>query len=294
MKIRSIAAVLLTAFTFVVGTNMGAFAAQPTPKGIGFQDSVTEIMDMITAFEVLTLWIIIPISIFVLVLLIYVALRYNKKANPNPSKNSHNTLIEVIWTAAPILILLVLVLPSYKLLNAQFTPPEEPSVTIKAVGYQWYWGYEYQTENELSFDSLMLKEDEREAAGKTDKAAYPRLLAVDNELVVPVGKVVRLIVTSDPSGVNHAFAIPAFGIKIDAIPGRNNETWFQAREEGMYYGQCSELCGRDHAFMPIAIRVVSEDKYEAWLAAAADDVSAANSALTASIQTNPATQVAQK
>ena len=186
---------------------------------------------------------------------------------------------------------------SFQLLTAQFDPPEEPALTVKAVGYQWYWGYEYQTENELSFDSNMLSEDEEERSdlGKTDRGEYPRLLAVDNEMVVPVNKVVRLLVTADPDGVLHAYALPAFGVKIDAVPGRNNETWFKAEKEGLYYGQCSEICGVRHAFMPLAVRVVSEDQYNAWVASAGDDLEAANENLMASIaEENKKTQVAQK
>ncbi|MEO0635750.1 MAG: cytochrome c oxidase subunit II [Pseudomonadota bacterium] len=266
----------------------------PTPYGLGFQTAVTDIMAQIEWFEIFTLWIIIPITLFVLGLLVWVAVRYNAKANATPSRTSHNTTIEVIWTLGPVLILLVLAIPSFQLLSAQYDPPEEPAITIKAVGYQWYWGYEYQTEDELVFDSNILSEDNDERAryGKEDRAEYPRLLAVDNEIVVPVNKVVRMLVTADPEGVNHAFAVPAFGVKMDAIPGRNNEIWFKAEKEGLYYGQCSELCGARHAFMPIAVRVVSEDNYNAWLTAAADDLDTANQNLIASIEAERATLVA--
>lgn len=266
----------------------------PASAAIGFQTAVTDIMRQITWFEVFTLWIIVPITIFVLGLLIWVAVRYNAKSNPTPSRTSHNTAIEVAWTLGPVAILLVLAIPSFQLLSAQYDPPEDPAVTVKAVGYQWYWGYEYQTDEELIFDSNMLSEDdaERERYGKLDRAEYPRLLAVDNEMVVPVNKVVRVLVTADPEGVNHAFAVPAFGVKMDAIPGRNNEIWFKAEQEGLYYGQCSELCGARHAFMSIAVRVVSEERYAEWLAAAADDLGTANENLLASLAAERDTLVA--
>ncbi|MEM1364249.1 MAG: cytochrome c oxidase subunit II [Pseudomonadota bacterium] len=266
----------------------------PTPAGLGFQTAVTDIMEQITWFEVFTLWIIVPITLFVLGLLIWVAVRYNAKNNPTPSRTSHNTAIEVAWTLGPVVILLVLAIPSFQLLSAQYDPPEDPAITVKAVGYQWYWGYEYQTDEELIFDSNMLSEDEDERSrlGKLDRNEYPRLLAVDNEMVVPVNKVVRVLVTADPEGVNHAFAVPAFGVKMDAIPGRNNEIWFKAEKEGLYYGQCSELCGARHAFMSIAVRVVSEERYNEWFAQAAEDLGAANQNLIASIEADRATLVA--
>lgn len=258
-----------------------ALAAQPVDWQMGFQPAATEIMAQIRSFEAYTLWFIVPITLFVLALLVYVMVKFRASANPNPSRTSHNSLIEVIWTLGPVVILLAIAIPSFNLLTAQYSPPPA-DITIKATGYQWYWGYEYQTENELSFDSLMLQESERADYAKEDLAAYPRLLAVDNEVVVPVGKTVRLLVTA--ADVLHAFAMPAFGVKMDAVPGRLNETWFKADIEGLYYGQCSELCGKDHAYMPIAIRVVSEEQFDTWLAAAADDVGTANRNLIAAIE----------
>ena len=259
-----------------------AFADQPKPWQMGLQDAATPIMQEIRWFEQYTLWFIVPITLFVLALLIWVGLRYRASSNPNPSRTSHNTLIEVIWTVGPVVILLFIAVPSFNLLTAQYTPPEEPKLTIKATGYQWYWGYEYQTaENPLSFDSVIMKEEDRAAMGKEDKAAYPRLLAVDNEIVVPVNTTVRLLVTA--ADVLHSFAMPAFGVKVDAVPGRLNHSWFKAEREGLYYGQCSELCGKDHAFMPIAFRVVSQERYDSWLEAARGDLSGANKALMASI-----------
>ncbi|MCG5476751.1 MAG: cytochrome c oxidase subunit II [Sinorhizobium fredii] len=259
-----------------------AFADKPVDWQTGFQAAATGIMEEITWFEQYTLWFIIPITLLVLLLLIVVVVKFREGANPVPSRTSHNTAIEVIWTVGPVIILLFLAIPSFKLLNAQLTPPQNPDLTVKATGNQWYWSYEYEVgENPLSFDSLLLKDEDRASVGKEDKAAYPRLLAVDNEVVVPVGKTVRLLVTA--ADVIHAFAMPAFGVKIDAVPGRLNETWFKADREGLYYGQCSELCGKDHAYMPIAVRVVSQEKYDAWLAAAATNLGEANKALMASI-----------
>tara|TARA_R110000751_G_scaffold10055_2_gene37352 strand:+ start:188265 stop:189095 length:831 start_codon:yes stop_codon:yes gene_type:complete len=256
-------------------------AAQPTDWQTGLQPAATDIMSEVTWFNDYTLWFIVPITVLVLLLLVIVVVRFRASANPVPSKTSHNTTIEVIWTVGPVVILLFLAIPSFQLLTAQYTPPDEPQLTIKATGNQWYWGYEYQVEQEVSFDSLLLSDSDRASYGKESRAAYPRLLAVDNEVVVPVDMTVRLLVTA--SDVLHSFAMPAFGIKMDAVPGRLNETWFKANREGLYYGQCSELCGKDHAYMPIGIRVVSVEQYGAWLAAAADDVEAANAQLMASI-----------
>lgn len=259
-----------------------ALADQPVDWQKGLQPAATSIMEEIRWFEQYTLWFIVPITILVLVLLAVVIVRFREGANPVPSRTSHNTMIEVIWTIGPVIILLFLAVPSFQLLTKQLAPTEEPELTVKATGYQWYWGYEYQVgDNPVSFDSLLLQDKDRAAAGKEDRAVYPRLLTVDNEAVVPVGKHVRLLVTG--ADVIHAFAMPSFGIKIDAVPGRMNETWFKADREGLFYGQCSELCGKDHAYMPIAIRVVSQEKFDTWLAAAATNIGEANKALTASI-----------
>jgi len=272
----------------------GSFADQPTEWQMDMQQAATPIMEQIRWFENYTLWFIVPITIFVLILLVLVVVRFRAAANPVPSKTSHNTAIEIVWTVGPVLVLLFFAIPSFNLLSAQLTQPENPDVTIKATATQWQWNYEYAGDAALSFDSYMLKEDERAAAGKEDKAVYPRLLAVDNEMVVPVGKSVRLLVTAAPTDVIHAFAMPAFGVKIDAGPGRLNETWFRADREGLFYGQCSELCGKDHAFMPIAIRVVSEERYAAWLQAAGSDLEGANRALMAAVDnTDKSVQVAE-
>jgi cytochrome c oxidase subunit 2 len=259
-----------------------AWAAQPVDWQIGFQPAATPIMEAIRWFEQYTLWFIIPITLLVLFLLAWVIIRYRASVNPVPSRTSHNTLVEVVWTVGPVVILLFIAIPSFQLLTAQYTPTEEPSLTIKATGNQWNWDYEYQIEEPFSFNAAMLQEGQRSDFGKEDVAAYPRLLAVDNEIVVPVDATVRVLVTA--SDVIHAFAMPAFGVKVDAVPGRINETWFKATREGLYYGQCSELCGKDHAYMPIAIRVVSPDLYDQWIAAAGSDLSGANRALMAAVE----------
>ena len=189
-----------------------------------------------------------------LALLLIVVFKFNSRANPVPSKTTHNTLIEVAWTVIPVIILVAIAVPSFRLLFAQLTIPQA-DVTIKATGKQWFWTYDYP-DNGFDFDSLMLQDKDR-------KPDQPRLLAVDNEVVVPVNKVVRMQVIG--ADVIHAFAVPSFGIKIDAVPGRLNETWFKATREGVYYGQCSELCGKDHAFMPITVRVVNDRDYATWL-----------------------------
>ncbi|MCG6859561.1 MAG: cytochrome c oxidase subunit II [Salaquimonas sp.] len=275
---------------FLTALAGSAWADQPKPWEIWHQAPASDIMDRIEWFDAYTLWFIIPITVLVMFLLLFVMLRFNRRANPVASKTSHNSVVEVIWTIVPIIILVFIAFPSFNLLQRQLAPEEEPQMTVKATGYQWYWGYEYQDNSDISFDSIILQEDERAEAGKTDKAIYPRLLAVNNELVVPVNTMVRVLVAG--ADVIHSFAVPSFGIKIDAVPGRINETWFKAEREGIYYGQCSELCGRDHAFMPIAVRVVSMDQYNAWKAKAADDLEGANKMLMAEIARERAIRVA--
>ena len=296
----------MRAFASIISGMVGAFAAtaayaqeavyvsQPTDWGIWHIAPGSDMMASIEWFDTYTFWFITPITIFVMLLLAWVMIRYNSKANPTPSKTSHNTTIEVVWTVAPIIVLIAIAIPSFQLLDDQLAPTEEPTLTVKANGLQWYWEYEYQDDSEIAFDSLMLQESERAEAGKEDKRVYPRLLAVDKELVVPVNEMIRVLVTADVDGVIHDWAVPAFGIKIDAIPGRLNETWFKATKEGLYYGQCSELCGKDHAFMPIAIRVVDRDTFEAWQDAALDDVDGANKAFFTAQAENTNTTLALK
>jgi cytochrome c oxidase subunit 2 len=259
-----------------------AHAAQPTPWQTRFQPAATDMMAQIEWFEAYTLWFIVPITALVLLLLAWCIVKYRASANPQPSRNSHNTVIEVIWTVGPVIILLFLAVPSFQLLTAQYTPQEEAKLTIKATGNQWNWDYEYQVDEPLTFNSaILLTDEDRAALGKQDLPTYPRLLAVDNEMVVPVNTMVRVLVTA--ADVIHAFAMPAFGVKTDAVPGRINEIWFKANKEGLYYGQCSELCGKDHAYMPIAIRVVNDAQYTTWLAAAKADLPGANKALMAEV-----------
>lgn len=248
---------------------------------IWHQPAASEFAARIHWFSGYTFYFIVPITILVMVLLLIVMVRFRASANPVPSRTSHNSLIEAVWTIVPIIVLIAIAIPSFNLLKFQMAPTEEPALTIKATGNQWYWGYEYQDDSGISFDSIMMKEDDRPGSGKEDMAAYPRLLAVDNELVVPVGKMVRVLVTA--ADVLHSFTVPALGFKMDAVTGRLNETWFKADREGLFYGQCSELCGKDHAFMPIAIRVVSEEQFNTWKAAAATDLQGANKALMAAV-----------
>ena len=232
-----------------------AFASQPKDWQLGFQEAASDTMrDIVNFHDKLLLPIIVAISVFVLFLMAYACIRFRASKNPNPSKRTHNVAVEVLWTLIPCLILIVIAVPSFKILYKQDTIPKA-DLTIKAIGYQWYWGYEYPDEN-IIFDSYMIEE-------KDLRADQPRLLAVDNEVIVPVGKVIKVLITAND--VLHAWALPSFGVKRDAVPGRINETWFKAEKVGTYYGQCSELCGIKHAFMPIAVKVVSEEDYQEWL-----------------------------
>jgi len=246
----------LAALAVLAGAS-GALAAlgHPTPWQTGLQDAGSPVMENIIWFHHLLLIIITLIAGFVLVLLIWVMVRFNQRAHPTPSRTTHRTSLEVAWTVIPITILVIIALPSFRLLFLeQNIPPAD--VTVKATGKQWYWTYGYPDQGKFEFDSLMVQD-------KNLKSDQPRLLSVDNDMVVPVNKVVRVQVTA--SDVIHSFAVPSFGIKIDAVPGRLNETWFKATKEGVYYGQCSELCGKNHAYMPIAVRVVSDSEFNAWV-----------------------------
>jgi len=238
-----------------------AAAGHADPGQIGLQDPVTPIAHEIDNFyNNLLVPIIFAVSLFVLVLLVYVIFRYNEKANPVPSQLTHHTGLELAWTIIPVLILVVIAIPSFKLLNHQLILPQA-DITMKVTGHQWYWTYDYPKDQGggFTFDSYIKTPDEL-------KPGELRQLAVDNEAVVPVGKTIIVQVTS--SDVIHSFTVPSFGIRIDAVPGRLNQTWFKAEREGVYYGQCSKLCGQNHAYMPIAFRVVSEDEYQEWLATA--------------------------
>jgi cytochrome c oxidase subunit 2 len=254
MRPTKLIAALVFCATLFGGATAYAGLGQPSPWEFGFQQSASPVMDDIIWLHDFLLWIITAIVLFVLALLVYVMVRFNARANPVPSRTTHNTALEVLWTIIPVLILTAIAVPSFRLIFYQLDVPK-PDMTVKATGKQWFWSYSYP-DQKFEFDSLMLQDKDR-------KADQPRLLAVDNEMVVPVNKVVKVLVTG--SDVIHSFSVPSFGVKIDAIPGRLNETWFKAEREGTYYGQCSQLCGRDHAFMPIAVHVVSEQAYNAWL-----------------------------
>ena len=235
-----------------------ALANQPKDWQLGFQDPASDGMrDIVNFHNNLLLPIIIAISVFVLFLMVYACIRFRASRNPNPSTTTHNITVEILWTLIPCLILIVMAVPSFKILYKQDIIPKA-DVTVKAIGYQWYWGYEYPDEN-IIFESYMIET-------KDLKENQPRLLTVDHEVVVPVNKVVKVLITAND--VLHAWALPSFGVKRDAVPGRINETWFKADKVGTYYGQCSELCGIKHAFMPITVRVVSEEDYAEWLSGA--------------------------
>ncbi len=228
---------------------------QPAPWQLGLQPGATPIMDQIHSFHTYVTIIITLIALFVLGLLVYVMSRFNEKRNPQPSRTTHNTPLEIAWTVVPVLILVAIAIPSFRLLFAQYDFPK-PDLTITATGSQWYWSYEYPDQG-ITFDSIMVPDADL-------KEGQPRLLAVDREVVVPVNK--NVVIGLKSNDVIHDWAVPAFGVKLDAVPGRLQTTWFRAEREGVYYGQCSELCGRNHAFMPIAVRVVSDAEFADWLA----------------------------
>ncbi|MFO1147705.1 MAG: cytochrome c oxidase subunit II [Alsobacter sp.] len=251
-------ALLASALGLSLAGHAEAGMGQPTPWQIGMQTPATEVASFIGDFHTGLVWIISLISLFVLALLLIVIFKFNEKANPVASRTTHHTGLEIAWTLIPVLILVGIAIPSFRLLKLQVELPKA-DMTIKVVGNQWYWSYEYPKDQGggFRFDSNMLT---REEAAKVNQ---PGLLAVDNEAVVPVGKTVILQVVG--ADVIHSFSVPSLGFRMDAIPGRLNQTWFKAEKEGVFYGQCSRLCGQNHAFMPIAIRVVSEQQYADWL-----------------------------
>ena len=265
-----VGALALAAFSggFVSSALAADSPGHALPGQMGLQEPVTAIAREINSFHDLLLWMCVIISLFVLALLAYVMVRFNEKANPTPSRTTHSTSLEVAWTVIPVLILVVMAIPSFRLLTHQLVLPEA-DLTIKVTGKQWYWSYDYpKDQGDFGFDSII----------KSDSDLKPgdiRLLSVDNEAVVPVNKNIRLQVVG--ADVIHSFVVPAFGIRIDAVPGRLNETWFKAEREGLYFGQCSKICGKDHAYMPIAVRVVSEQQYQAWAAEAKKKFAAAPS-----------------
>jgi len=255
---------VVAALVLAVAASAGAaHAAVPEPWQLGLQEAVTPVKAQVVSFHDLLLIIITAITLFVLALLVFVAVRFRASANPTPSRTSHNTLIEVVWTVVPVIILVIIAIPSFRLLYFM-EKAEDPQMTVKAIGHQWYWEYEYPDHEGVVFSSYMIPDEDI-------RPGMHRLLEVDNRVVVPVDTTVRLLTTA--GDVLHAFAVPAFGVKKDAIPGRINETWFRAEREGVYYGQCSEICGTGHGFMPIAVEVVSREAYDAWIArATAGDV----------------------
>jgi cytochrome c oxidase subunit 2 len=241
----------------LIGLAMGsgeAIAAQPEPWEFGFQPAASPVMERLESLHDLLLWVIALISIFVLALLAFVCVRFRASRNQHPSRRTHNTLLEVAWTAVPVLILVVIAIPSFKLLY-YMDRVTDPEMTIKAIGHQWYWSYEYPDDGDFTFDAYVVSDEDLQEG-------QLRLLTTDNAVVLPVQTDIRVLITA--TDVIHSWAVPAFGVKTDAVPGRINETWIRIEEPGMYYGQCSELCGDLHGFMPIMVRAVSKDEFKAW------------------------------
>ncbi len=254
-KLFSLTAVLIANMVSVAKAEEKIHEGLPKPWQLNFQEAATPVMEQLNDMHDLLLVMCFAISIFVLVMLVYISVRFSRKRNPVPSKNSHNTKLEIIWTTIPILILVAIAIPSLRL-HYFMERSVDAEITLKVVGYQWYWHYEYPDNGGINFDSYMLKD-------KDLKSGDHRLLAVDNRLVVPVDTKIRVLITG--ADVIHAFAVPAFGIKRDAIPGRLNDTWFKATKIGTFYGQCSELCGVGHGFMPIVVDVVSKEDFAKWV-----------------------------
>jgi cytochrome c oxidase subunit 2 len=241
---------------------------QPTEWQLGFQEAGSPLMQQLIDFHDFVFWIITAITVFVFLLLAYVCVRFSAKNNKKPSTTTHNATLEIAWTLIPVLLLVVIAIPSFRLLYNQndFTNID---MTIKATGYTWWWGYEYPDHDGIAFDSVIVEDDELEEG-------QPRLLTTDYQLVVPVNKNIKMQITSDPSGVIHSWAVPSLGVKMDAIPGRLNETYFNIKEPGMYYGQCSELCGVGHGFMPISIKAVTEEEFVSWVETAKEEFASDN------------------
>jgi len=258
-----------------------AAAAVPEPWQFGFQPAATPVMRDIEDLHNLLLIIITVITLFVLALLVYVVFRFNAKRNPVASRTAHNTLIEVLWTVLPVMILVVIAVPSFKLLYFM-DRTSTPELTLKVTGHQWYWSYQYQDNGDFSFDSLMVPTDQL-------KPGQRRLLEVDNQVVVPVDTNIRVLVTSDD--VLHSWAVPAFGVKIDTVPGHLNETWMRIERVGTYYGQCSELCGVNHGYMPIAVKAVSKEEFKVWTEEARKKFAAADSPAPALAQAESSSEM---
>lgn len=258
MKRQSLCAAGLAAVLSMVGAWNGALANEPRPWEMGMQPSASPVKHLMGSFNDLLTVVITLIVIFVAGLIAYCVVRFNAKANPVPSRTSHHTVLEVAWTVVPVIILIVIAVPSFKLLYAAERIPQA-DMTVKVTGHQWYWDYEYPDHGGFTFSSYMIPEADL-------KPGQRRLLEVDNRVVVPVNATVRVLVTA--GDVIHSWAIPSFGVKKDGVPGRINETWFKAEREGVYYGQCSEICGTNHGYMPIAVEAVSKEAFDAWVAKA--------------------------
>jgi len=244
-------------FCALIGLALGggeAVAAQPEPWQLGFQPAASPVMEQLESLHDLLLWIITLISIFVLALLAYACVRFRASKNASPSRRTHNTVLEIAWTAVPVLILVVIAIPSFKLLYFM-DRVHEPEMTLNAIGHQWYWSYEYPDNGDFTFDAYMVADADLQEG-------QLRLLTTDNAVVLPVDTDIRVLISA--TDVIHSWAVPAFGVKTDAVPGRVNETWVRIDEPGMYYGQCSELCGDLHGFMPIMVRAVSKEEFDAW------------------------------
>ena len=254
--LASVAAVAPGVMAFLSGAATPAFAQQPTPWQLNFQPAASPVAERIHSFHDMLLVLITVITAFVLLLLLYVMVRFNAKANPTPSRTTHNTTIEVLWTVVPILILVGIAVPSFKLLYFGDRHPN-PDMTLKVMGYQWYWGYAYPDQGNITFESRMVETQDL-------KPGQPRLLATDNPVVVPVDTNIRVLLSTD--NVLHSWAVPSFGIKTDTTNGRLNQTWFRATKTGTFYGQCSELCGVNHGFMPVEVKVVSKAEFAQWVA----------------------------
>jgi cytochrome c oxidase subunit 2 len=248
---------ILAALSACLGAG-SALAAEPRPWETGFQPAASSVMERIESFHTELLYIITAIAVFVLALLIYVIVRYNERVNPRPSRTTHNTLVEVLWTVVPITILFVIVIPSFKLLYFEGRI-QKPDMIIKAIGHQWYWSYEYPQNGNFTFDANLVQD-------KDLKGGQLRLLTTDNPLVVPVDTIIEVQITA--TDVLHSWAVPSFGVKTDAVPGKLNDTWFKVEQPGVYYGQCSELCGNGHGFMPIMVQALSKADFDKWTAGA--------------------------
>lgn len=237
--------------------NLSIAKGQPSEWQLSFQEPASPLMEQLISLHDFVFWIITAITIFVFLLLAYVCVKFSAKNNKKPSTTTHNSTLEIAWTLIPVILLVVIAIPSFRLLYNQ-NDFSKIDMTIKATAYTWYWSYEYPDHDDIAFDSIMLQEDELQEG-------QPRLLSTDYELVVPVNTNIKMQITSDPSGVIHSWAVPSLGVKMDAIPGRLNETYYNIKEPGMYYGQCSELCGIGHGFMPISIKAVSQTDFASWV-----------------------------